>query len=308
MTRNKGIKVFLSGLMSCLILFSLCGSALALGSLKDEATWREIADQISPFTDSDDLARRLSGFGAAQKTKDASGVSYYTVIVQSGSSGTMYFVNKTVRTFSGSGPESDPATNSKYDPVTISGYETPSGGTAEATVYVFRDAADADLQRVSASISSALLSQAGVTPDTGTAMGLLNGVMPLVNTLLGLIVAVISIGMTVFSALDIIYLAFPAFRGKVDAAVEGGHSGSGWAVKQNRDGSVSSRWVSDDARSAIKEAGEQQQPWGIYFKRRIVAYVFLAVILFVLLTGNIFSITTLVTNALSGLFDALGLA
>jgi hypothetical protein len=286
------------------IMLSLlsAGTALAAGSLKEAATWQDFANQIAPFEDSNDLAKRVSALTGTQKSKDSGGVSYYTVIVQADAG--PYFVNKVEKEFAGAGPEAPPASSGEYTKVADLSFTTASGAGATAAVYVFNEASDADLQRANANISSALLSQAGVAPDTGRAMQLLSGAMPIINTLLGLIVTIISIGMTVFSALDIIYLAFPAFRDSVDRSIESGGKGT----KQNKDGSTSSRWVSDDARNAVKETLEkQQQPWGVYFKRRIIAYIFLAIILFILLTGNIFSITTLITNALSGLFNSLGL-
>jgi hypothetical protein len=90
----------------------------------------------------------------------------------------------------------------------------------------------------------------------------------------------------------------------VDNSIEQGGKGT----RTTKDGTVTSRWVTQDAIMAAKDAENTNgSPWGPYFKRRILAYVFLAIILFILLTGNIFSITTLVTNALQGLFNSLGL-
>ena len=174
----------------------------------------------------------------------------------------------------------------------------------DVTVYVHKDADTKALGKISAHATQGLLNQANVNPDTGTAMGLLSGIMPAINVVLGLMVVVISIGMTVFSALDIIYLAFPAFKLMVDNSIEQGGKGT----RTTKDGTVTSRWVTQDAILAAKDAENTNgSPWGPYFKRRILAYVFLAAILFILLTGNIFSITTLVTNALQGLFNSLGL-
>jgi hypothetical protein len=184
--------------------------------------------------------------------------------------------------------------------------ENPTGANnaIAATVFVHKEATASHHQRVQANISSALLSSAGVQPDTGSALTLMTGMMGFVNTALGIIVVVMSIGMTIFSALDITYIAFPVFQNKVDSQVESG----GKNTRKNKEGETSSRWVSDDARNAVKEANANNaQPWMPYFKRRVLAYIFLSIMLFILLTGNIFAITSMVTGVLSGLFEALGL-
>ncbi|GHU92674.1 hypothetical protein FACS1894208_00250 [Clostridia bacterium] len=296
---KKTARVFALVLALCMSLTVLTGAALAAGSLRDQSTWEDYKAQAAPYDSSANMAKKLSGMtGGSISNKD--GAKFPTVVVEADSK--MYVSGReTTLDTHVNITSTDP--NTGYKLINLA-TKTPQNADAKVNVYVFNGASDQDLQKVTSSISAGLLSQAGVAPDTGTAMGLLSGIMPMINTLLGLIVTVISIGMTVFSALDIIYLAFPAFRGTIDNQVEGGGKGT----KTNKDGSKSSRFVTDDARTAVAESSQnQQQPWGRYFKRRIIAYIFLAIILFILLTGNIFSITTLVTNALSGLFGSLGI-
>lgn len=304
MKTSRLFAIFLAILLT-LSVFAV--PAFAAGALNSQGTWDTYTQQLANsggFSDAEDLGKRLSSL-AGGSTTNYNGVVYTTVIVgATGKSGAMYFVGGTSRQYTGtSGPTAPPDTNGNYDTYSVTA-QSRDDSNISATIYVYKNADSRSLSKVQSNISSGLLSQAGVSPDTGTAMNLLSGVMPMINTALGLIVTIISIGMTVFSALDIIYLAFPAFRGKVDSQVEGGGKGT----KTNKDGSTSSIWVSDDARVAVKETQEnQQQPWGAYFKKRVIAYIFLAIILFILLTGNIFAITTLVTDALSGLFSALGI-
>lgn len=297
-TQKRSIRAFTVLLLMAIMILTSAVPAFASGNINTADYWNDKAQQIvngNSVVDSNDLAKRLSRVaGKSQFTKD--GVKHYTVVVTSGNTqfvgGQELNVNNAVML------------TGAYTAIQVAPVTSANGPTSNVVVHIHDEADSAAQGKVVANVSSGLLNQSNVTPDTGTAMGLLSGVMPMINTLLGLLVVVISVGMTVFSALDIIYLAFPAFRTTVDNSIERGGKGT----KTNKDGSTSSRWVTDDARLAMQDAEQTQgSPWGPYFKRRVLAYIFLAIILFILLTGNIFAITTLVTNALQGLFESLGL-
>ncbi len=284
-------------LLTMLMLFVLAVPAYAAGGVNTAEYWDEMANQLvnsGTLKDSSDLAKRLSGV-AGDSQFVLNGEKFYTIVVTSGL--TQYVGGREV-------DPSSPVDVSRYQAISVASVPSQGGPTHDVTVYVHNDAGSAALGKISAHATQGLLNQANVNPDTGTAMALLSGIMPAINVVLGLMVVVISIGMTVFSALDIIYLAFPAFKLMVDNSIEQGGKGT----RTTKDGTVTSRWVTQDAIMAAQDAENTHgSPWGPYFKRRILAYVFLAAILFILLTGNIFSITTLVTNALQGLFNSLGL-
>jgi hypothetical protein len=281
-----------------LMLFVMAVPAYAAGGVNTAEYWDEMANQIvnsGTLKDSSDLAKRLSGVaGDSQFVLD--GVKSYTVVVTSRL--TQYVGGREL-------DASSPVDLTDYHNIPVASVASQAGPTQDVTVYVHKDADTTALGKISAHATQGLLNQANVNPDTGAAMGLLSGIMPALNVVLGLMVVVISIGMSLFSALDIIYLAFPAFRLMVDNSIERGDKGT---TRTTKDGTVTSRWVTQDAILAAQDADNTNgSPWGPYFKRRVLAYVFLAIILFILLTGNIFSITTLVTNALQGLFNSLGL-
>jgi hypothetical protein len=284
-------------LLTMLMLFAMAVPAYAAGGVNTAEYWNEMANQIvnsGTLKNSSDLAKRLSGV-AGDSQFVLNGEKFYTIVVTSGL--TQYVGGREV-------DPNSPVDVSRYQAISVASVPSHGGPTRDVTVYVHNDADSAALGKISAHATQGLLNQANVNPDTGTAMGLLSGIMPAINVVLGLMVVVISIGMTVFSALDIIYLAFPAFKLMVDNSIEQGDKGT----RTTKDGTVTSRWVTQDAIMAAQDAEKTHgSPWGPYFKRRILAYVFLAAILFILLTGNIFSITTLVTNALQGLFNSLGL-
>lgn len=284
-------------LLTMLMLFVMAVPAYAAGGVNTAEYWDEMANQLvnsGTLKDSSDLAKRLSGV-AGDSQFVLNGVKSYTVVVTSGL--TQYVGGREV-------DASSPVDLTDYHNIPVASVASQAGPTQDVTVYVHKDADTKALGKISAHATQGLLNQANVNPDTGAAMGLLSGIMPALNVVLGLMVVVISIGMSVFSALDIIYLAFPAFRLMVDNSIEQGGKGT----RTTKDGTVTSRWVTQDAILAAQDAENTNgSPWGPYFKRRVLAYVFLAAILFILLTGNIFSITTLVTNALQGLFNSLGL-
>jgi len=299
--RTKTVTVrFLTGLIVMLLVCTMTVPVLATGNIQSVAYWTGIAEQLIARGGIDTpakLATQLS-IVAGDSTYNDAGTRYPVVVV---TDGTTYFVD-------GKAPDATIAaaiTSTNYTELTIPSLNGANNTKLSGVLVLYYTKADAQaLSKVQANMSAGLLSQSGVTPDTGTAMNLISGIMPMINTLLGLIVVVISMGMTIFSALDIIYLAFPAFRGKINEQVESRDKNT----KQNKSGGVSSKWVTDDAMHAMEDAQEHNvAPWAGYFKRRILAYIFLAVVLFILLTGNIFSITTLVTDALQGLFSSLGI-
>lgn len=143
--------------------------------------------------------------------------------------------------------------------------------------------------------------------DTEGAIAALSGFTPLISLLIGVLVTLITVGMTIFSALDIAYIAFPVIRNKGEEAKANG----GYGTKVTANGDVKLTWVTDDAQYAVKEGtiGSGKSPWAIYFKRRVMSYIMLAIILFILMTGNIHLITGIALNLVSGIINVLsGLA
>lgn len=133
---------------------------------------------------------------------------------------------------------------------------------------------------------------------------MLSGFVPYISMLLGVMVTLITIFMTVFSAFDIAYIAFPVFRNKCeDAKVNGGG-----LAKTKSNGETSLRFVTDDAQYAVQQGTVEngKSPWAIYFKKRVLSYILLAIILFILMTGNITLITNIAVKVVAGIMDVLG--
>lgn len=144
-----------------------------------------------------------------------------------------------------------------------------------------------------------------ITADTGGAAAMMQGFAPIISLILGIVVTLVMVGMTIFSSFDVAYIAFPVFRNKCeDAKVQG----TGAMVKKDSNGGASLRWVTDDAQYAVQQGSIEsgKSPWGIYFKKRIMSYILLAIIVFILLTGNISLITNIALKVVSGIMNVLG--
>ena len=144
-------------------------------------------------------------------------------------------------------------------------------------------------------------------PDTETASTALEGFKPILSTFLGIVVVLITIGMTIFSAFDIAYIAFPVFRNKCEEAKQTG-SGMMASKKQGKNGETKLRFVSDEAQYAVEAADtieSGKNPFSIYFGKRVISYVLLSIILFILLTGNINLITNIAVRIVSGILELL---
>lgn len=147
-----------------------------------------------------------------------------------------------------------------------------------------------------------------VEANTEAAAIMLSGFKPILELAIGVIVVLITFGMTLFSSLDICYIAFPVFRNKMEDSKQSGNS---ITTKKSSNGDVSLRWITDDAQYAVTQGtiDSGKSPWTLYFKKRVASYIFLGIILFILLTGNISIITDLAINVVAGIIDIIsGLA
>lgn len=190
-------------------------------------------------------------------------------------------------------------------------------GSSQGVLYIVRGKTEEGLiEAVQKSVNNAatvddvstITDGLNIGADTAGATALLSGFAPIISLVVGVIVVLVTMGMTLFTALDIAYIAFPVFRNKCE---EQKMNGTGYNVKKDSNGNVSLRFVTDDAQYAVSEGTIEngKSPWGIYFRKRIMSYVLLAIVLFILLTGNISLITNIALNIVSGIMNVLsGLA
>lgn len=190
-------------------------------------------------------------------------------------------------------------------------------GSSQGVLYIVRGKTEEGLiEAVQKSVNNAatvddvstITDGLNIGADTAGATALLSGFAPIISLVVGVIVVLVTMGMTLFTAFDIAYIAFPVFRNKCE---EQKMNGTGYNVKKDSNGNVSLRFVTDDAQYAISEGTIEngKSPWGIYFRKRIMSYILLAIVLFILLTGNISMITNIALNIVSGIMNVLsGLA
>lgn len=141
--------------------------------------------------------------------------------------------------------------------------------------------------------------------DTEAASNLVSGLKGPISTFLGLLVVFITVGMTIFTAFDLCYIAFPIFRGKMDDAKA---NGTKIATRTNDKGETKLNFITDDAQFAViasETAQTGRNAYLIYFKKRVISFVILAVLIFILLTGNINIIVNIGIKLASGIIEAI---
>lgn len=160
-------------------------------------------------------------------------------------------------------------------------------------------------QKVQVELDDAL-NNIGVVADTKTAAASLKGFGKFISTIIGGIAIIITLGMALSSALDICYIAFPPLRNFCGDQLAMGESNA--MVKQDKDGNLSLRWITDDAVAAVKTATIEngKNPFATYFKKRVWSYIILVILLYMLMSGNITILTNLALKAVEGILRVLG--
>lgn len=148
-----------------------------------------------------------------------------------------------------------------------------------------------------------------VRADTRKAGQMLSGLQPIVELLCGVAAYLTVLGMGFFNSMDVLYIAIPIFRDRCESMKQSGNRLMTETDRQT--GQPKLRWVSDEAQFAVSQASLQngKNPWGIYLKNRIWAHIMVAIVIYILLTGNISLIVGIALNAVGGIIDVLsGLA
>jgi len=184
-----------------------------------------------------------------------------------------------------------------------------AGSLTEAEENINRELSGSDQKATQASdgaskvenVGSEITSEFKVNADVKTGSKILSGFSGLVSAVLGILVVLISLGMTVFSACDLAYIAFPVFRNKCEDMKQ---SGSKLGTKTGADGETKLRFITDEAVYAVQAAETTESgknPFTIYFSKRIISYILLAILLFILLTGRITVFTDLGVKLADGI-------
>lgn len=145
----------------------------------------------------------------------------------------------------------------------------------------------------------------GAQADFGKASETLSGFVPVINIFLGIVCTLIVTFMTVFTAFDVCYIVFPVFRNQCEEAKA---TGQGVLAGKSANGGTKLRFVSDEAQYAVKSTQTNENgksALSVYLGKRVFAYIMVAIILFILLTGNISLITRIALKMVAGIMSVL---
>lgn len=152
------------------------------------------------------------------------------------------------------------------------------------------------------------LGGANIRADVGAANDLVSGFEPVIQLIIGVLAWVIVIGLPLITALDVCYITIPFVREKAESAKMSGNSAM---CKTGRDGSTKIRWISDEAQHAVAtlDLENGKSPLKTYLTSRIGAFIMVAIILYLLIGGQITVVTELAVKLVSGIMNIIsGLA
>lgn len=163
-----------------------------------------------------------------------------------------------------------------------------------ATYYYSADNSDAIASAIGASTTNQTIDMVNditadlnIKADTAGAAGVVGGFVPIVNVIVGIGVLAVILLLLMYTMMDVLFLAFPVFRTFSQNQLQNGKSNA--MVKTNSSGEAQYRFISDDAVRAYQQSiveGGNKQPYIKYLLSRAWAYIALATITVVLLTGN----------------------
>lgn len=132
----------------------------------------------------------------------------------------------------------------------------------------------------------------------------LSGLEEVVSVLIGVLCYAVVLGMTLFTSLDLCYLTMPVFRNKCEDMKQSGNS---VMTKTGSNGETKLRWVTDEAVYAVQSCAVDtgKSPLTVYLVKRVWAFILLAIVIYILFTGNIQLLANIAVNFVAGIMDAL---
>lgn len=145
-----------------------------------------------------------------------------------------------------------------------------------------------------------------LTADISGASQLLSGLSKPLSMFLGVIVTIITTGMTIFTGLDLAYIAFPPFRGRCENMKQEGKMVA--RGRSEKSGETKLKFISDEAEFAVNStetAQTGQSPIIVYFKKRAIALIMMSIVIFILLTGNFDVVINLALKLVDGVLKMI---
>ena len=184
-------------------------------------------------------------------------------------------------------------------------YITPTGESKVLKGLASEAQSQAQNEEVSNTIQG-INTSLSLRPDTQTAMTGLSGFIPAINVVLGLIVTIITAGMTLLTGCDVFFISFPPFRGMCENMKAEGKNVS--TSRSEKAGDTRLKFISDEAEFAIRSTETAQtgkSPLIVYLQKRSIALVMTSVVLFILITGNLDVVTNIALKAVSGIINII---
>ena len=161
------------------------------------------------------------------------------------------------------------------------------------------------VDEVKRDIDSMLRDDFDLKVDVSGAAEIVEGLREPLGLFIGLLAYAVIIGMGAFTVLDICYIELPLFRGWYTDEAQGGNKLLG--KTDRRTGEIKVRWISDAAVYAVRTATIEEggSPLKVYFIKRFVSYIIIAIIIFVLLTNNIQIFVNLALDIVAGAIEKI---
>lgn len=278
--------------VSAFLLFVILVFSMSMTSFADTNPLQSLIDKIEKYENSNDTAKKKfyeEALATWEGIEDSSGQSEAYVKITFGGI-TKEFTN------SSTDAASDSSDDNYINAYSVMNSYLKKVGEINSDVTT--------VQGAKAQIDELVKNMNGRADIAGGADSL-KSIMPLVNTITGIIVVIVLLGMAIFTAFDVAYLVFPVAKQQMDKA---GSSGNRMASKtDNKTGEARFRWVTDDAIQAYTQATEGgKHPLTTYLKKRLISYIAVAVVVFMLMSGNLAVIINFVLQMLGSVFDMLG--
>ena len=147
-----------------------------------------------------------------------------------------------------------------------------------------------------------------IAADTAEARNMLSGLERIIALLVGVLAYIVVIVIPLFTAIDICYITIPGFRKKSEDFRNSGTRMGNMANSSTKDGGSKFRFVTDEAIYAIENhsLADGKSALSVYFGKRIWAIVLLAIVLFILIGGQMNVIVRIAINIVSGFMNVLG--
>jgi hypothetical protein len=146
--------------------------------------------------------------------------------------------------------------------------------------------------------------EVNIEPDVAGATLMMSGFIPILNIFVGLIVWAILSVLFLSAAIDILYIALPSVQEKCDNMRD---NGGVMAHHDKKSGEDKVRFISREAVRAVNDSNLSmgKSPYKIYLGDSILKFVMIAVLLTLLLTGQINVIMEVAVKAVNGLVEVI---